>query len=106
MRTRSGAILSVPYPQELNDIPAIAVRRGSAGDFADMIVDQFDEKRAQAQRQALVMGVALHPYIVGQPFRLKHLRRALRHIAAARAEIWCATAGAIARRYIEQVAAP
>jgi peptidoglycan/xylan/chitin deacetylase (PgdA/CDA1 family) len=106
MRTRSGAILSVPYPQELNDIPAIAVRRESAGDFADMIVDQFDEMRAQAAHQALVMGVALHPYIVGQPFRLKHLRRALRHVAAARGEIWCTTAGAVARRYIEQVPPP
>ena len=30
------------------------------------------------------MGIALHPYIVGQPYRLRHLRRALRHIAAAR----------------------
>jgi hypothetical protein len=26
------------------------------------------------------MGVALHPYIVGQPYRLKHIRRALEHI--------------------------
>jgi hypothetical protein len=106
MRTRSGAILSVPYPQELNDIPAIAVRHASAAQFADMIVDQFDEMRTQARHQPLVMGVALHPYIVGQPFRLKHLRRALRHVAAAREEIWATTAGAIARRYIEQVPPP
>ena len=30
------------------------------------------------------MGIALHPYIVGQPYRLRHLRRALQHVAAAR----------------------
>jgi hypothetical protein len=41
------------------------------------------------------MGIALHPYIVGQPHRLRHLRRALRHIAAARPGVWIPTAGAI-----------
>jgi hypothetical protein len=48
--------------------------------------------------QALVMGIALHPYLVGQPYRLRHLRRALRHIAAARAQgdVWVTTPGAIA----------
>jgi len=82
--TRVGPILSVPYPQEVNDIPAIAVRRVGAAEFADMIVDQFGEMREQARTQPLVMGIALHPYIVGQPFRLRHLRRALTHIASAR----------------------
>ncbi|KAF0132425.1 MAG: polysaccharide deacetylase, partial [Xanthobacteraceae bacterium] len=38
-----GRILSVPYPQELNDIPAIVARKDSASQFADMIIDQFDE---------------------------------------------------------------
>ena len=99
MRTRAGPILAVPYPQEINDIPAIAVRRASAATFADMIVDQFDEMREQACDQALVMGIALHPYIVGQPFRLRHLRRALRHIAAARETVWLTTAGAVAEAW-------
>jgi hypothetical protein len=50
------------------------------------------------QQQALVMGIALHPYLVGQPYRLRHLRRALEHIAAARArgDVWITTPGAIA----------
>ena len=97
MRTRHEPILAVPYPQEVNDIPAIAVRRASAADFADMIVDNFDEMRDQASDQPLVMGIALHAYIVGQPFRLRHLRRALRHIAAnAGDDVWLTTAGAIA----------
>jgi hypothetical protein len=42
------------------------------------------------------MGIALHPYLVGQPYRLRHLRRALEHIAAARDGIWLTTPGAIA----------
>jgi peptidoglycan/xylan/chitin deacetylase (PgdA/CDA1 family) len=96
MRTRAGPLLSVPYPQELNDIPAIAVRRTAADTFADMIIDNFDEMLAQSRAQPLVMGIALHAYIVGQPFRLRHLRRALRHIAQHRDVAWLTTAGAIA----------
>ena len=49
-----------------------------------MIVDQFDEMREQSRQQPLVMGIALHPYLVGQPYRLRHLRRALEHVARAR----------------------
>ncbi|GHE04824.1 polysaccharide deacetylase [Defluviimonas sp. 20V17] len=97
MRTRSGRILSIPYPQELNDIPAIAARRGSAEDFAAMIVDSFDEMLDQAQAQPLVMGIALHPYIVGQPFRLRHLRAAIAHMLARRDDVWFTHAGAISR---------
>ncbi len=97
MATRSGGrILSVPYPQEVNDIPSIVARKDSASQFADMIIGNFDEMLAQSRRQPLVMGIALHPYIVGQPYRLRELRRALRHIVEKRNEAWITTAGAIA----------
>jgi peptidoglycan/xylan/chitin deacetylase (PgdA/CDA1 family) len=98
MDTRSGRPLwSVPYPQELNDIPMIIARRMDGKDFAQMIVDNADEMLEQSRRQPLVMGVALHPYIVGQPYRLRHLRRALAHLAGMRdrGEVWFTTPGAI-----------
>ena len=97
-RCRDGKrILAVPYPQEVNDIPAIVARKMGAEAFADMIVDQFDEMLELSQTRPLVMGVALHAYLVGQPYRLRHLKRALRHIAARRDTIWLTTPGAIAR---------
>lgn len=90
-------IMAVPYPQEINDIPAIAARKVGASHFADMIVDQFDEMRELSAERPLVMGVALHAYLVGQPHRLRHLKRALKHIAQHRDAIWLTTPGAIAR---------
>jgi hypothetical protein len=89
-------ILAVPYPQELNDIPAIVARKETGSNFADMIVDQFDEMIELSERRPLVMGVALHAYIVGQPHRLRHLKRALRHVARHRDAVWLTTPGAIA----------
>jgi len=97
-RCRGGRrILAVPYPQEVNDIPRIAGRKIGGDAFADIIVDQFDEMLELAQERPLVMGVALHAYLVGQPHRLRHLKRALRHIAKYRDRIWLTTPGAIAR---------
>lgn len=103
MRTRSGQPLwAVPYPQELNDIPMIIARQMDGKDFAQMIIDQLDEMLLQTQAgdaAPLVMGIALHPYIVGQPYRLRHLRRALQHVAAARerGQVWITTPGEIYR---------
>lgn len=97
LRTRAGRLLAVPYPQEVNDIPSIVARKDGAEAFADMIVDNFDEMLEQSASGPLVMGVALHPYLVGQPYRLRHLKRALRHIAAARQTVWLTRAGEIAK---------
>lgn len=95
MRTKAGRLLAIPYPQEVNDIPSIVARKDGAAAFADMIIDNFDEMIEQSREQPLVMGIALHPYLVGQPYRLRHLRRALKHIVAHRDHIWLTRAGAI-----------
>ncbi len=97
-RCRDGKrILAVPYPQEVNDIPQIVGRKVGGAAFADIIIDQFDEMLELSAERPLVMGVALHAYLVGQPHRLRHLKRALRHIAKHRDRIWLTTPGAIAR---------
>ena len=103
MRTRGGQPLwAVPYPQELNDIPMVIARQMDGKDFAQLIIDNLAEMLDQTRAPdapALVMGIALHPYIVGQPYRLRHLRRALQAVAAARdaGQLWMTTPGAICR---------
>jgi peptidoglycan/xylan/chitin deacetylase (PgdA/CDA1 family) len=97
MRTRAGPILSVPYPTELNDLPAMLSRHNTGRQFAEMITDQFDEMLEQSRKYPLVFSVALHPFIIGQPHRLRALRGALRHIMARRDELWLTTPGDIAR---------
>jgi allantoinase len=59
-----------------------------------MIIDCFDEMVEQSQAQPLVMGIALHPYIVGQPHRLRQLRRALTQIVN-RQQAWISHPGQI-----------
>jgi peptidoglycan/xylan/chitin deacetylase (PgdA/CDA1 family) len=97
MRTRSGPILSVPYPLEVNDSPAMVFRRHTGRQFAEMVIDQFDEMLFQSKKYPLVFAVSAHPFIVGQPFRLHAFRNAVRHIMQHRDELWITTPGEIAR---------
>jgi peptidoglycan/xylan/chitin deacetylase (PgdA/CDA1 family) len=96
LHTATGRLLALPYALELNDSSTIIGRQTTARDFADMIVDEFDELRDAARTQPLVMSVVVHSFISGQPFRLRALSRALQHIAAAGDEVWLATPGEIA----------
>jgi len=96
MTTRRGRILSVPYPQELNDIPQIVGRQREGSEFADMIIDAFDVMLEESKSRPLVMGIALHGYLMGHPHRIKHLERALRYMQAQSGDqVWWTTAGAI-----------
>lgn len=99
LRTRSGPILSVPYPTELNDAPSQLTRHEQPVDFANLIIDQFDEMLRQSEQAPLVMGISLHTFIMGQPFRLTHLRRAFEHIRNHPdvGRVWFARPGEIAR---------
>ena len=102
MKTRGGRILSVPYPQELNDIPQIVGRKREGVECADMICDAFDVMLEESRRRPLVMGIALHAYLMGHPHRLKHLARALRTIKdRADERVWFTTAGAISGHFAE-----
>ncbi len=106
LRTRGGRLLSVPYPQELNDANAVVLRRHTGREFAAMIVDQFDELLEHGGNQPLVMGVALHAHVSGQPFRLRPLREALRHVQAAGSAVWITDTDRIAMAWRERDAEP
>jgi allantoinase len=90
LKTRKGRLLAMPYPIEVNDTRGIVWYRYTADEFADMIVDQFDEMLAQSARQPLVCPISLHPFVIGRPYRIRRLRRALAHIVERRDRVWLA----------------
>jgi hypothetical protein len=100
--TAHGKLLSIPYALELNDSSTMIGRQASARDFADMIVDEFDEMLAASESQPLVMSIVVHSFISGQPFRLRALTRALQHIGGHHEKVWFTLpreiAGAVASR--------
>jgi hypothetical protein len=56
--------------------------------FAEMVIDQFDEMLEQSRKYPLVFAVSVHPIIIGQLFRLPAFRDAVRHILHHRERLW------------------
>lgn len=100
MRVKTGRMISVPYSQELNDIPVFMRKGLTAEQFCQMICDQFDVLYEEGDRSGRVMALALHPYLTGHPFRSRWLDKALRHITAHQG-VWLTTGGEIAAWYYE-----
>jgi allantoinase len=76
----AGPMCAVPYPVELNDLPFFAIQGQSAADFADALIDQFEQLYEESTERPRVMAFGVHPFLSGQPFRARHLHRALAHM--------------------------
>lgn len=97
LATSHGELLSVPYSQEINDIPAIIGRKQEAETFAAMIDAAVEQLLCECDRRPVVLGIALHPYIMGQAHRVPALARVLTRLREADdPRIWWTTAGEIA----------
>jgi peptidoglycan/xylan/chitin deacetylase (PgdA/CDA1 family) len=97
LKTRSGKILGMPYVRPTSDVPMLHGSKVMPSTYADVLIDQFDEMFYQARLRPLVYNLSLHPFLVGYPFRLRHMRRLFAHLAAHRQVTWITTAGQIAR---------
>ena len=91
LETANGRLMSIPYSSEINDSTTQVGRYAGARDFADMIVDEFDEMLEASNDRPLVMSIVLHSFISGQPFRRRALSHALQHIADHKADVWLTT---------------
>ena len=97
VRTRGGSLISVPYSMDVNDV--VLHVAGADGDaFADVIVDQFQTLYEESAQSARVMCIACHPYVTGQPHRIRAFERALRHVVE-HDDVWMATGSEIAQWY-------
>jgi peptidoglycan/xylan/chitin deacetylase (PgdA/CDA1 family) len=90
-------MLSVPYTVELNDL-GLFLRGLTGPDFLQMVKDQYDVLRADSEHSGRVMALALHPFVIGQPFRAKYLDLALEYLAA-QPDVWLTTSDEIAGHY-------
>ncbi len=91
-------MISVPYSVELNDIALFVAKSFSGEDFYRIVVDQFDQLYEDSAQSGRVMALALHPFVIGQPFRLKYLEKALQYIASHEG-VWLTTTDEIAAHY-------
>jgi allantoinase len=98
---KAGRMISVPYSIEINDIPLFVGKSLTGEDFYRTLMDQFEGLYEAAEATGQVMAVAVHPFVIGLPFRLKYLDRFLAHVTAERG-VWVTTSDEIADWYLDR----
>ena len=80
IRTANGPLITLPYSVELNDIPMMIVQHHESEYFTTRVIDTFDRLYREGAERAKIMAIAIHPYISGQPHRIKYLEAVYDHI--------------------------
>jgi len=94
LKVKNGPMFSIPYSAELNDLP-IFIRNGlTSEEFYQMCKDQFDTLYEEGKENARVMCLSLHPFVIGQPFRIKALEKILKYITSKK-NVWLTTGSEI-----------
>lgn len=97
----NNGLYSIPYSIEINDMPLFNMPSISIEDFKRRICDSFDVLYAEGATNGRVLGIALHPFLIGAAHRIKYLDEALQYIAG-HDKVWFATGDEIIRAYKAQ----
>jgi allantoinase len=100
MRVRSGRMIAMPYQQGVNDIQVLHYANHTPEDYLRMVCDQFDVLYEDGEKSGRVMTLPLHPFVIGLPFRIKYLDKALDYICSHN-KVWRATGWEVASWYYE-----
>jgi peptidoglycan/xylan/chitin deacetylase (PgdA/CDA1 family) len=91
MRTGAGALHSMPYSWEVNDLTITQELHQPPRELERTIVDQFAYLAEEGRRDGgRAMCIALHAWVAGQPHRIGALRHALERIVSS-GDGWFAT---------------
>ena len=96
MAVDGRTIVSMPYGAGVSDLQAFNQQHFAAADFERMIRDAFDVlyREARESGSGRIVGISLHPFIVGVPHRIAALERGLAYICGHQG-VWRATGSEI-----------
>jgi len=97
----NNGLYAIPYSIELNDMPLFNLPSIDIEDFHRRICETFDVLYEEGGRNGRVMGIALHPFLIGVPHRIRYLDKALSHIAG-HDKVWFALGSEIIQAYRAQ----
>jgi allantoinase len=92
MKAAGRTIHAMPLPSDLDDYTILVQNRHAEDAYTRQLCDQFDVLRAEAGTQGgRILALPLHPWVIGQAFRIAALEEALAHVMAS-GDVWPATA--------------
>ena len=102
MHTNSGPLISIPMAIDLDDVFAHWHRKLAMDRWVRSIGDALDRLLADAARGARSLVLNLHPWLIGQPWRISYLAQVLDELRK-RNGIWLTTTGEMAAWYREKL---
>lgn len=103
MTTAEGELMSLPIALELDDTHALWDRRVPVDRYGAMLSESFDGLYQDGATTGRLLVLNLHPWLIGQPFRIGFLDAALGSIMR-RQGVWAAQGTAIANWFREHAA--
>jgi len=98
MTTPTGELFALPLILDLDDVFALRDRRFPVDGYARNLKQAFDRIYRDSSRSGRLIVLTIHPYLMGQPFRIGYLDDALGHMVR-RQKVWPATGGQIVDWY-------
>ena len=95
LTTPNGDMCALPLMWELDDVNALSDRRLPIDRYARLLQESFDGLYEGSRESGLLLAFNLHPWLIGQPFRVRFLDEALGHMVR-RQGVWAATGSQIA----------
>lgn len=102
--TVAPPIVSIPQQQEWDDVQMLWLRQLSMPRYEAAIGEALGVLAEDGRRSARTLCLGVHPWLLGQPHRIRYLDRVLAHLAAAR-DVWMTTGSGIADAYAAAVPA-
>ncbi len=90
IHTPKGELFALPVMLELDDINALWGRHVAIDRYGELLMESFDTLHRDGAQNGRLLVLNLHPWIIGQPFRIRYLDRALAHMTR-RQGVWAAT---------------
>ncbi len=94
LKSPHGDLFALPIMLELDDVNALWDRHVAIGRYRDMLKEGFDTMYRDSSESGRLLTLNLHPWLIGQPFRIGYLDDALSHIMR-RGGVWAATGSEI-----------
>lgn len=102
--TRAGDLWAMPLPTELEDRFVILENQHSEASWAQQVLDAAELLLGEAAEQGgRILALSLHPWVLGQPHRIRHLETLLERLVALPG-VWTAGAGDILAAFRAQAA--
>jgi allantoinase len=98
MKVKKGKLFSVPYCMALNDMHLLNRHAYTGEQYLQALIDQFETLYSESEGTAKVLGIPLHPFLVGQPLYTRYLQQALAKMKT-RDRVWFATGSEIVKAY-------